>query len=64
MQGMLENRMALLNEFMVSLYLYQLIALTDVNPDETIIKIAGWTIIATVLASITANFAKLTIEVF
>ncbi len=55
----LENRISLFNEIMVSLYLYQLLALTDYSQQALPSSdAAGWGLVATVLTSVGVNFLK------
>lgn len=53
-----ENTMSLLNEVMVSLYLYQMIALTDYNSTNPYRIQIGWTLVGTVFFSVGFNIIK------
>ena len=58
MESPLENRTSLVNEAIVSLYLYMLIPLTDYNLLYTNLDLLAWLVIANILLSIPLNISK------
>lgn len=64
MENPLDNHVSFFNEFMVTLYLYTLMALTDFSSETMNYREeCGWLLVSTVMASTGVNIAKFLYQV-
>jgi hypothetical protein len=59
----IENRLSIFNEILVTIYLYLLIGIIDVNVDLDLRDIIGWCLLGVVLFSFAANFLKMIVMI-